>query len=182
MATLNNIGQKLQQKLQASLTTLPTVVGNEAVVWFKANFRRQGWPGDGLMPWKPRKANAKRNAGRGILINTGRLSRSPRLLRVSGLTAFTGSDVPYAGVHNDGFSGTVTVGSHKRAIFGTVRVSTGKSNQPFKTKRTIIGSGQVKSYQRRMNMPQRKFMGNSPVLVSILRRKATVHIGRDLKK
>lgn len=182
MATLNTIEQILQRKLQAALTTLPVQLGNEAVNWFKGNFRRQGWPGNGLQPWKPRKANARRNAGRGILINSGRLSRSPRIINTAALRVDVGTDVPYAKAHNEGFTGVVTVKAHRRTTFGQVKVSTGKANKPYTTKRMATGSGEVKAHSRRMNLPQRKFMGNSPVIESILRKRAAVHIGRELKK
>ena len=182
MASLNNIQQVLQAKIQRSISGLPVVLVNEAVTWTKQNFRRQGWPGAGFTPWKQRKANSRRNAGRGILIDSGRLSRSPRMIRISGLRGEFGTDVPYASAHNNGFIGTVNVKSHKRNKIGTVKVSTGKAGQQFKTKKTITGVGNVKAHQRRMNLPRRRFIGYSPVLHSILRKKAIVHLGRELKK
>lgn len=181
MATLNNIDKVLQAKLERSLGTLPVVLGNEAVNWTKQNFRRQGWPGQSFQAWKPRKANAKRNAGRGILIDSGRLSRSPRLISTGPLRATFGTDVPYAAAHNNGFTGTVNVKAHKRNKIGTVRVSTGKTGV-FGKKKTITGVGDIKAHQRSMRLPRRRFIGNSPVLVSILKKKSIVHIGRDLKK
>jgi phage gpG-like protein len=182
MATLSNIEKKLQEKLQAALATLPTVVVNEAVNWTRQNFRRQGWPGQSFQAWKPRAANARRNAGRGLLIDSGRLSRSIRVISVGQLQATFGTDVPYAAAHNNGFTGTVNVSQHKRNKIGTIKVSTGKSGQPFKNKKAITGTGIVKAHQRRMKLPRRRFIGNSPVLVSILKRKSIVHIARELKK
>lgn len=180
MATFNNIGQLLQVRLQKSLTGLPTVLGNEAVTWTKQNFRRQGYPDKGFKAWKPRR-NAKRNAGRAILISSGRLSRSPRILSTGPLRVDIGTDVPYARAHNYGSNETVTVKAHKRAKLGTVMHSTGKSGQ-FKKSKGITGYSQVKSHTRKMNLPKRQFIGASAVLASILRRKAVIHIGRELKK
>lgn len=181
MATFQTIAPLLNAKLQRSLSTLPTVLGNEGVNWIKDNFRRQGYPDKSFTAWKPRAANAKRNKGRGILIDTGRLSRSPRIMATGPLRVDIGTDVPYAKAHNDGFFGVVTVKSHSRAKIGKIRMSSGKTGE-FRTKRGITGTVQVKSHQRRMNLPRRRFAGASPILASILRKKAIVHIGRDLKK
>lgn len=180
MATLGNIDKILQAKLQKSLGTLPTVLVNEAVNWTKENFRRQGFPGSSFQSWPARKNNGKAT-GRGILIKSGRLSRSPRMISTGPLRATFGTDVPYAAAHNNGFRGTVNVKAHKRNKIGTIRVSTGKTGQPFKNKKSIVGRGDVKAHQRQMNLPRRRFIGYSPVLQSILRRKAIVHIARDLK-
>ncbi len=181
MATFQTIEPLLTGKLQRSISTLPPILGNEAVNWVKDNFRRQGYPDKSFTAWKPRAANAKRNAGRGILINTGRLSRSPRIMSTGVNRVDIGVDVPYAKAHNDGYTGVVTVKSHSRAKIGNIKMSSGKTGE-FRTKRGITGSTQVKSHQRKMNLPRRRFIGASPILASILRRKAIVHIGRELKK
>lgn len=173
MATLNNIETILQQKLQKALPELPLILGNEGVNWVKENFRRQGYPGSGFQAWKPRKANARRNAGRGILIDSGRLSRSPRILSQGNLKVDIGTDVPYAKAHNEGVDKIVSVRAHRRAKFGTI-------TRGMQRVRGVTGSGQVKAHQRRMKLPKRQFAGPSPVLASILRRKATVHVGRAL--
>lgn len=180
MATFQNIGPRLQAKLTKSLSILPTVLGNEAVNWTKDNFRRQGYPGNGFQAWKARSSNAKRNSGRALLIDSGRLSRSPRIMNTGPLQVDIGTDVPYARAHNQGVNTVVTVKSYQRNKFGTVKLSTGKTGQ-FRTKKSIVGKGTVKSHQRRMNLPKRQFIGASPVLASILRRKAIIHIGRELK-
>jgi phage gpG-like protein len=181
MANLNDIQPLLQQRLQKAVTTLPDVLGNEAVIWIKQNFRRQGYPGESFQAWKPRKANARRNKGRGILIDSSRLSRSPRKMRVGPLRVDVGTDVPYAKAHNDGVDQMVTVRSHQRNKIGNIKVSTGKSGQPFKNKKGITGTSNVRSHQRHMRLPQRRFIGASPVLASILRRKAIIHLAKNTK-
>lgn len=181
MATFQTIGPLLNGKLQRSISTLPTILGNEGVNWVKDNFRRQGYPDKSFTAWKARAANSKRNKGRGLLIDTGRLSRSPRIMSTGPLRVDIGVDVPYAKAHNDGFSGVVTVKSHSRAKIGKIRMSSGKTGE-FRTKRGITGTSQVKSHQRRMNLPRRRFIGASPILASILRKKAIIHLGRELKK
>lgn len=181
MATLNNIEQILQAKLKKALNSLPTVLVNDAVNWTKDNFDKQGFPGKTFEPWKQR-ANGK-DPGRKILIGPGssRLKRSIRIVSTGPLKASFGTDTPYAAAHNNGFKGTVNVKSHQRNKIGTIKVSSGKTGK-FNTKKTIVGKGTVKAHQRHMNLPRRRFIGYSPVLQSILRRKALIHIGRELKK
>lgn len=181
MATLNNIEKILQEKLRKAVTELPPVLVNEAVNWTKDNFTRQGFPGKSFDRWRARKSGAARNQGRAILVDTGRLKRSIRKISTAPLQATFGTDVPYAAAHNYGFKGRVNVAAHRRATIGTVKLSTGKSDKPFTTKKTITGYGNVKAHQRNMNLPRRRFIGYSPVLQSILRRKAIIHIGRTLK-
>ncbi|MGQ0740204.1 MAG: phage virion morphogenesis protein [Bacteroidota bacterium] len=174
MATLNNIGPILQQKLQKAVRDLPAILVTEAVAWTKDNFTRQGWPGNSFQRWKARSPGTKRNRGRAILIDTGYLKRSIRKIATGPLSATFGTDAPYARAHNSGFRGTVNVKAHRRVKMGmTVR---GMQKQ-----KTVVGSGTVKAHQKRMNLPQRRFIGYSPVLQSILRRKAAIHIGRTLK-
>lgn len=181
MASLNNIDKILQAKLQKAVGKLPLVLGNEAVNWTKGNFSRQGFPGKSFERWPPRKAGTKRNSGRALLVDSGRLKRSVRLISTAPLQAKFGTDVPYASAHNNGFKGTVNVSAYKRAKIGTIKASTGKSGQKFRTKKTITGVGNVSAHQRNMNLPRRRFIGYSPVLQSILRRKAIIIIGRELK-
>lgn len=180
MATLNNIGPILQQKLRQAVRELPTVLVNEAVNWTKDNFTRQGWPGTGFERWQARSPKTKRNKGRAILVDTGYLKRSIRKISISEMQATFGTDAPYARAHNNGFKGTVNVRAHRRAKIGKVKLSSGKDGTT-RSKQGITGYGQVKAHQRKMNMPRRRFIGYSPVLQSILRRKAIVHIGRILK-
>ncbi len=181
MADLRNIEKILQQKLQRAVQKLPTVLVNEAVNWTKGNFDRQGFPGKTFEPWPKRKPGTKNDAGRAILVKTGRLKRSIRKISTGPLSASFGTDVPYAKAHNNGFVGTVNVRQYQRAKLGKIKVSTGKSGKPFRTKKTITGMGSVKAHQRHMKLPRRRFIGYSPVLQSILKRKAVIIIGRELK-
>ncbi len=181
MADLKNIEKILQQKLQRAVQKLPTVLVNEAVNWTKGNFDRQGFPGRSFQAWPKRNPGTKNDTGRKILVKTGRLKRSIRKISTGALSATFGTDVPYARAHNDGFTGTVNVRQHQRAKLGKVKMSTGKSGKPFKTVNRITGMGTVKAHQRRMKLPRRRFIGYSPVLQSILKRKAVIIIGRELK-
>ncbi|MBN8668758.1 MAG: phage virion morphogenesis protein [Chitinophagales bacterium] len=163
--TKQQIEQLLKKKLKRGLATLPTVIGTEAVSWFKDRFRQQNWVDRSAQPWAPRKSTGRKSLGRAILTNTGYLKRSPRIISTSANRARVGTNVPYAKVHNEGYSGTVTVNEHKRTtLFG-------KKVKPYS----------VPTYTRKMNIPRRRFIGNSYVLRSILNKRAKVHLTRSMR-
>jgi phage virion morphogenesis protein len=62
----------------------------------------------------------------------------------------TGTNKVYAGVHQDGFDGTVTVPTHSRTI-----------DEAFGRRLREPVTFTVKSFERAMNIPQRQFLGLS---------------------
>jgi phage virion morphogenesis protein len=90
------------RKLSKMKGQLTTKLSNQAVVHFKDNFRKSGFVDASLQPWKPRKPNAKRNRGRAILVDTGDLRRSIKVIRKTTREIRIGSDPVYAKVHNYG--------------------------------------------------------------------------------
>ena len=157
----------------------------DAVNFFKDSFRRQGFLGDTLEPWKPRKTNTKwgktpRNKGRAILIDTGRLRRSIRLISASNLTATIGTDVPYARAHNEG---------SRLGLIQSVKAFTRKKNTTAtigtssRTRRVQTGTINVKAHTRRINqnIPRRQFMGQSQYLSKQLNRRLTAELMKALR-
>ena len=108
----------LKRKFQRALAGVPVIVGNEAINFTADRFLAKNWIGNGTQSWPPRKPGAKRNAGRGLLIDKGVLRRSPRVISSSPTRVVIGTDVPYARVHNYGFRGVVHVKAHTRKISG----------------------------------------------------------------
>jgi phage gpG-like protein len=78
---------------------VPRIVGTTAVEFFKENFRRQGFVDQGLEAWPPRQDG---NNDRALLIKSGRLRRSIRVLRANRNAVQVGTNVPYAKYHNQG--------------------------------------------------------------------------------
>lgn len=167
MSVKGQIEAILKKKLSRALSTLPRVIGTEAVNWSKDRFRQQNWVDTGPVAWKARKAGDGKRKGRGILTDTARLRRSIRIITISQNRVTIGTDTPYARVHNYGFKGKVTVSAHKR------RTAFGKRFDKAFT---------VPSHSRQMNIPQRRFLGNSQVLRSILAKSAKVHMARTMRK
>lgn len=89
-----------QKNVQRQLKEFIVVAGVEAKNHFVKSFSNQGFTDETLVKWTPRKRNTDR--GRYILVKSGNLRRSIRIMSRS-LNAITiGSDLPYAAVHNDG--------------------------------------------------------------------------------
>lgn len=158
---------KLQANIKAALARLPNMAGQTVVNFALDNFQRQGFLGDSLDKWPARKKETARNKGKAILIQTGRLRRSIRIVKTSGTTVVVGSDVPYAKAHNEGFKGNVKFSAHWRST---------TSFQGMKGVKTL-----VKPHGMNMNMPRRQFLGNSPYLTKQLQRLIVAEIMRAAK-
>lgn len=180
--------KELERRIKGALTTLPTLVGNEVVNFSKDRFRQQGWLGNTFEPWPARKSHSKwgktpRNKGRAILVDTGRLRRSIRIIRSSWDAVVVGSDVPYAKAHNEGVRlGIIQqVKSHTRKVtkVGIVKKASLKTKSNITYGRVATGGTiQVKAHKRRINqrIPRRQFLGNSQYLTARLKRTAIAHI------
>ena len=104
MASKWGLKEKLAS-LQKMKSTLPTKLANEAKNHFLKSFRDGGFTDRNLSKWKPRKANAKNNIGRGILVKTGNLRRSIKVRYVSFDKVIIGSyGLDYAATHNYGLN------------------------------------------------------------------------------
>ena len=102
---------------------------------FDRNFERKAFFGD---RWKPR-----RNEGKGtLLLVTSTLRRSIRRSSVVGDGVRFTSQVPYATIHNEGGPYTQNVRAHQRH----------RGSKAYN----------VRAHQRRINMPQRQFVGDGP--------------------
>jgi phage gpG-like protein len=177
---LSDLEKVLNDKLTKALQNLPRVLAEEAVNFTKDNFKKQGFQAEALQVWKPRKPGSPRNKGRALLIDTGRLLRSIKVISVSGFTAKFGSTgVPYAKAHNDGVNAIVNIPSFKRAkLKNTANTTEGK--RKFR-KQTLQSVSTVRSHSRKMNLPQRKFLGTSIFLQRQLVRHARLIIARAIK-
>lgn len=111
---------------------------------FDKNFERKAFFTD---KWKARK-DPKANGS--LLVVSGRMRRSIKGSVEGDGVRFT-SDTSYATVHNEGGSGFVTVRQHQR--------------KHYKTGKVYI----VRSYQRRVNIPQRQFVGDGQRTQEIIR-------------
>jgi len=175
---LNNAAKAMEK--------IPVKAGAEAVRFFKNSWREQAWIDTRVEPWKKRRNKSKKNKGRGILIQSGRLKRSIRVAYRSGSFIVIANDVPYARAHNEGFKGTVTVKAHKRKKYTEKKVGTGVYNIRTRKERKkrvteITGQISVKSHTRKMNLPKRQFMGESHYLSKRFERIMLAELNKVLK-
>lgn len=154
----------LQKRVKGAFNRLPTILGNEAVNFTLDNFRRQGFLGSSLESWAKRKVGWKKDnrSGRAIMIDTGRLRRSVRIVKATQDTVVIGTDVPYAKAHNEG-----------------LRIGVIQSVKSFSRKSGV----EVKAHSRRINvsLPRRRFMGKSPYLEARLKRATMAELMKELK-
>ena len=126
---------KAEKELQQFFAQFPHTAGTQALNYYVSSFRRQNWNN---IRWK---ARSKPDAGRAILIKSGRLRRSLRLI-IDKNTATISTDTPYAQIHNEGgrVQYTVQIKAHQRRL----------------KRKTIT----VKAHSRTVNhnMPKRQFM------------------------
>lgn len=155
---------RILDSVNNAIQKMPGIIATEAVNFSKERFVNQNWIDNTTEPWKRRKTSRKsatRNRG-AILVDSGRLKRSIRKIKVATDYVEIGTDVPYARAHNDGYRGRKTVKAHNsRSRNGT--------------------SYKVKSYTANVNLPRRRFIGESTALNKRIERTCTAEIMRAIK-
>ncbi len=135
--------KQIERAIAGAFRDLPEQIGMLAVNFSKQRFVEQNWLYTTPQPWDKRKRDrrgGKAQQNGAVLVDSGRLKRSIRIIATTPLSVTIGTDVPYAQIHNDGFSGVQSVKAHTRK---------GKN---------------VRAHRRKMKMPKRKFIGNSAAL------------------
>lgn len=96
---LKHIIEKDEKAWKREKRNVNILVGNEAKNFFQDNFKRQGFKDEKVNKWKKRK---NKDSGRAILVKTGALRRSIRVLSRGRNFLVVGSTKKYAAVHNEG--------------------------------------------------------------------------------
>lgn len=170
--------------MRKTISNLPYIAGAEVVRFSVISFTRQGWLGNTFEAWPRRKVEQK-GKGRAILVKSGRLRRSIRVLRYTSDYVIIGTDVPYARVHNEGFHGRVSVRGHYRNRYTKTRVGTGKYTKTGKERQrtvtSVSGQSRVKEHTRYMKIPRRRFLGDSPYMRRDIKRIIAAQIMKAAK-
>ena len=144
--------------MQQMFRKLPRIVGRIAVNFYKDSFRRGGFIDERYERWPQRKVKDKRSGRRALLVKSGRLRRSIRIVNTTTRSVTVGTDVPYAEIHNTGgtISGSTRVRAHKRKAH----------KRRYKGRTVRVPETTVKSHSRNFShtIPQRKFIGRSRLL------------------
>jgi phage gpG-like protein len=161
-------------------TNLYTYAGNTAVNFFQDSFRRKGFIDKGYIRWRDRQAPKRKAKARGtLLLVSGRLKNSIRMVETRENGILIATDVPYAGVHNDGSNKVVNVRPLMRTATRSIRVKSSNLKSKRTSTRTVKFNGSrhsVKGYSYKQNIPQRQFMGDSEFLMQRLE----MHLFRSL--
>lgn len=176
------------------MATLPYKVGVLMVAFTKDRFKYQNWLDTYPVAWPRRKKNRWSNkgktpndAGRALLVKSGRLRRATRIVSTTPNSVTIGNDTPYAAVHNNGermkftqnVDGFVRM-NKKRDGFSAVKGKEGKRSTRVKFVKTASGISNVKAHKRSYNykMPQRQFMGESKYLNMQIKRLISAEINK----
>jgi phage gpG-like protein len=151
----------------------PEMAAIEAVNFSKERFVRKNWVDKSVSVWKPRKPSPewhseaqKKAAARGsLMVKSGRLKRSIRKIKVTRNSVTIGTDVPYAEAHNEGalINQIINVKTHSRKRKG--RTETVKAHRR----------------KRKMTLPERRFIGESALLLRRIERLVQREINDILK-
>lgn len=130
---------------------LTTILANDIVNFFKKSFRKQGWEDTGVQRWQPRKGEisggiakvSKKSAGgRGILIQSGDLSKSIEVESANWGNIRIKSALPYSAIHNDGLMGKAfgkySFKMPKRKFMGRSRVLHNQLKEKMERKMNIV--------------------------------------------
>lgn len=149
-------------KLSKLYKKFPEMAAIEAVNFSKERFVRKNWVDKSVIKWKPRKkspewhsAAQKRAASKGsLMVKSGRLKRSIRKITVTRNSVTIGTDVPYAEAHNEGavINQVINIRSHTRKRKG--RTSTVRAHKR----------------KRKITLPERRFLGESAILLRRIER------------
>ena len=152
-----------------AIKTLPRRAASLAVTFSKQRFRDQAWVDNNTDTWKKRAPGrtkeSRKRQGRAVLVDSGRLRRSIRVVSVTDYRAVIGSDAPYARAHNDGFRGRVS-----QSVRSHTRMS--------RKKRPVRVSAHSRTITK--NLPRRRFIGASAVLDKQIERMMTAEISHAI--
>ena len=181
------------------MLTLPYKAGVIMVAYSKDRFKYSNWIDVYPENWQRRsrkkpwtnKGKAPNNAGRALLIQTGRLRRSIRIVSTTANSVTIGSDVPYAQVHNDGLRVQATQRvrafvrmNRKRDQSNVVAGKQTTKSTRIKFTKNASGISHVSEHTRKMNfkMPRRRFMGESKYLANQISRMIAAEINKIFRQ
>jgi phage gpG-like protein len=160
---------QIARNIKQTLSKLPKEIGDLAVNHFLDGFQREGLESE--PKWTPRKGSfGDRTTRRNLLVKTGKLRRSIRIIRLTPTSVSIGSDMPYAQIQNEGGITHPSITAKSRKYFWAMYKKTG--SQFWKNMAT------TKKTNLTINIPARPFMKFTPALKNIIGR----HIAQRIKE
>ncbi len=164
--------------------TGPVAIGNLAVEHFKDNFRKGGFVDRSLEKWQPAKRQGVLGGAAGqygpLLSSKPTLYESitlrPGIARVTITTP-----VKYAPIHNEGGTVSVTPKMRKFAWYKYYSNGGGQSKDTADPAEAAAWKRLALTKKKKLQIPQRKFIGDSEVLTKKIKDKITAEITKILK-
>ena len=156
--TFDDLENYLSSLPDKVMDEIPDLVAETATEYFKERFNEKSFDGK---PWAPLKKGKKSGS---LLVESGNLVNSirPAYVGRDKVIISAGNDkVPYAQVHNEGFTGSVMIPAHKR---------TSRKGNEF-----TVGEHTIKQ-----NIPQRQFMGKTDELAEKIHDRIVDHLNDKL--
>lgn len=153
------IDKLLENQMEEILQGTAQIVAETSVEYFQNTFRTKKFDGN---PWAPPRV-PKRSGS--LLVQSGALLNSirPVLVSTERIVIAAGNEkIDYAQIHNEGFKGSVTVPAHIR--------------------HTQRGDQTVRQHTRRVNIPQRQFIGDARELKTELQKRIESYVESVLSK
>lgn len=172
---------KTTNNIKRVMLTLPLIVGKDIVKFTMERFRQRNWIDNSTEIWTKRSAKSKRDNGRALLIDTGTLRRSIRVISSDENSVTVGSSTLYGQIHNDGFNNWQSVKAHKRKkylVFKAKATSLKTKKTRKVTSKLHTGDIEVAAHRRFMRMPRRRFLGNS----QFMKQQISRSIAAEIKK
>lgn len=171
------VQQKANELKAYAENRFPTIAGNIALRFVNGNFRAQGFQGSSFKKWKSTKR------GGTILVKSGKLRAATYYTTQPG-QAIIKNQMPYAKLHNEGFSGTVTVKSHTRNKYSKTKVGTGKFTSKGKERQKTMtmksGQSTIKGHSRKVNILQRQFAPTASNPSPVMNRAIIREVAKDI--
>lgn len=162
MAQNSNITKELEQKVNRFIRITLKDMAEELTSEFGRNFERGAFFNE---RWARRKYND--DATRGLLVQTGKLRQSIRADPTDHSVIFS-SDLPYAAIHNEG--GTITVTRRMKAYFWyRYRLLTDNYRRTPTSEAEFCKRMALKKVGSKITIPKRRFIGMHPEVERIIR-------------
>ena len=146
----------IAERLRKLVQTLPREVGEIIVNNTLDNFKNESLDGVKWVPRKDNSSDGERKGRRGLLIGTGQLRRSIRVIRIGNNSVVVGSEVPYAKIQNQGGTTHPSITEKSRKFFWAMFEKTKNA----KWKRMAL----TEETNFTVNIPARPFLKVTPTL------------------
>lgn len=158
----SNITKELEQKVKRFIGITLKDISVELKEEFDRNFERGAFFNE---RWARRKHSD--DESRGLLVRTGELRRSIRT-ETTGHSVIFSSDLPYAAIHNEG--GTITVTRKMKRYFWYLYRRLTNNYQREPTEEALFCKRMaMKRTGSKIVMPRRRFIGMHPEVERIIR-------------